>query len=278
MGATSEVGVEHDTPSLPGTSDINIRFVGDADLSDQAKSSLAEVVERVQKGVVHVTAGLGSGSGFIIDESGVVVTNEHVVRGQRRVGIRLINGTRHRGEVISRDSTSDLALVRIEGNARFHAIAVGNPTGARVGDEVLALGYPLIGRIGNSLTVTRGIISSTRRANGVDLVQTDAAINPGNSGGPLINRNGRVIGVNTFRIEETTGGRPVNSIGFAVSIAELQRRMLKPSTRETTSPDTSANQPAIAPQAPTPDASPTIDPGDSEAEPHAGCGRRVPWQ
>ena len=81
-------------------------------------------------------------------------------------------------------------------------LAMGNPVGSRVGDEVLALGFPLAGKIGNSLTVTRGIISSTRTVNGVNLLQTDAAINPGNSGGPLINEYGQVIGVNAFRIEK----------------------------------------------------------------------------
>ena len=255
MGAANEIGSEHDTPSSTGTSELNIRFVGAADLSDQSKSSLAEVIERIQDGVVQVTAGSGSGSGFIIDESGVVVTNEHVVRGQRKVGIRLTNGTHHTGEVLRQDSTADLALVQIESNDRFHAIAMGNPAGVRVGDEVLALGYPLVGKIGNSLTVTRGIISSTRTVNGVDLLQTDAAINPGNSGGPLINRDGNVIGINTFRIEETTGGRPVNSIGFAVSAIALQRMVPSVSEQPARTPSTSVNEPTMT-ATPSPSATP----------------------
>ena len=255
MGAANEIGSEHDTSSSPGTSGLDIRFVGAADLSDQGKSSLAEVIERIQDGVVQVVAGSGSGSGFIINESGVVVTNEHVVRGQRKVGILLTNGTRYSGEVLSRDSTADLALVQIESNDRFHAIAVGDPADVRVGDEVLALGYPLVGRIGNSLTVTRGIISSTRTVNGVDLLQTDAAINPGNSGGPLINRDGSVIGVNTFRIEETTGGRPVNSIGFSVSVIELHRRVPIVNAAPATTPSTPTGK---APMTPSP--APTVAP------------------
>ena len=180
-------------------------------------------------------------------------TNEHVVRGQRTVGIWLTNGRRYGGEVLARDSTADLALVQIESNDRFHAIAMGNPAGVRVGDEVLALGFPLAGKIGNSLTVTRGIISSTRTVNGVNLLQTDAAINPGNSGGPLINRDGNVIGINTFRIEETTGGRPVNSIGFAVSVIELQRRV---STLSPSRPISSGTPPTELPVDPTP--TPTV--------------------
>ena len=106
----------------------------------------------------------------------------------------------------------------------------------RVGDEVIALGFPLVGRIGSGLTVTRGIISSNRKMDGVSLLQTDSAINPGNSGGPLVNRHGEVIGVNTFRIEETADGRPVNSIGFAVSVSELERRLFTPNARQETTP------------------------------------------
>ena len=218
-----EIWLEQDSSTSARSSEVGIRVVGDADLSDQSKSSLAEVVERVQGGVVRVTAGSSSGSGFIVDESGVVVTNEHVVRGARSVGIWLTSGRRYDGEVVARDAIADLAIVRIDSNDRFHSIAVGDPARVRVGDEVLALGFPLAGKIGSSLTVTRGIISSTRTANGVALLQTDAAINPGNSGGPLIDHDGNVIGVNTFRIEETADRRPVNSISFAVSVLEIQR-------------------------------------------------------
>ena len=223
MGAAREIATEGDTQESPGMSELNLRFVGASDISDESKTSLAEVIERIQDGVVRVTAGSGSGSGFIIDESGVVVTNEHVVRGYRNVGVWLTDGRRYAGEVLKQDSRSDLALVKIQSNDVFHAIAMGDPTGVRVGDDVLALGYPLVGRLGNSLTVTRGIVSAIRTLDGVDLLQTDAAINPGNSGGPLINSDGNVIGVNTFRIDVTTDGRSVNSVGFAVSVTEIQR-------------------------------------------------------
>ena len=256
MDAANEIGPEHDTPASVGTPERNIRFVGAADLNDQSKSSLADVVERIQEGVVQVTAGSGSGgSGFIIDESGVVVTNEHVVRGQRKVGIWLTNGRRYSGEVLEQDPTADLTLVQIESDDRFHAIAMGNPADARLGDEVLALGFPLIGKIGSSLTVTRGIISSTRTVNGINLLQTDAAINPGNSGGPLINEHGQVIGVNAFRIEETTGGRPVNSIGFAVSVIELQRMVPSLTAQPARTPSTAAPKPKL-----TPTSAPTVPP------------------
>ncbi len=205
-------------PQMP-----DIRFVGASDLSDANKSTLAELIESIQEGVVQITAGTGSGSGFIVNGSGLVVTNEHVVAGENKVNIRLAGGRRYDGDVLERDSTADLALVKIIGDGTFHAIAVANPGGTRVGDEVLALGFPVADRIGSNLTVTRGIISSIRTADGVQLFQTDAAINPGNSGGPLVNRRGEVIGVSTFRIEQTGSGRPVESIGFAVSVVEIAR-------------------------------------------------------
>ena len=217
-------GSDSDT-SEPVEETLNIQIIGGADLSDERKSSLAELVERIQGGVVQITASGGSGSGFISHPDGLVVTSEHVVGGESSVGVWLTNGQRYDGSVLERDATSDLALVKIEGSQRFDALVVGNPGGARMGDEVLALGFPIADKIGTNLTVTRGIISSTRISDGVELLQTDAAMNPGNSGGPLVNSDGEVIGVNGFRIEQTDAGRPVSNIGFAVSVSELERRL-----------------------------------------------------
>ena len=164
---------------------LNIQFNGaPADLSDQRKSSLADLIESVQAGVVQITTSGGSGSGFILSADGLVVTNEHVVAGTDRVGVWLTNGRRYDGDVLERDATADLALVRIDSGDSFDAIPVGNPDAVRMGDEVLALGFPIADRIGNSMTVTRGIVSSIRIVGGLDLLQTDAALNPGNSGGP----------------------------------------------------------------------------------------------
>ena len=213
------------TPVSSATPVVNIQFFGAADLSEESKSSLADLIERIQLGVVQITTGSGGGSGFIIDSAGLVITNAHVVAGDSRVDIWLNNGRRYEGGVLERDASSDLALVQISGSGSFYAIPVGDPSSVRVGDEVLALGFPLADRIGTNLTVTRGIISSTRTVDGIELLQTDAALNPGNSGGPLVNRDGEVIGVNTSKIYEATGGRPVSNIGFAVSVKEFERRL-----------------------------------------------------
>ena len=213
------------TPTSPDRPALNIQFIGAADLSDESKSSLADLIESIQAGAVQITTSSGSASGFIITADGLVITNEHVVSGESSVGVWLTNGRRYDAEVLEQDATSDLALLQIYGGGSFGAIVVGNPDNVRMGNEVLALGFPIADTIGTNLTVTRGIISSTRIENGVELLQTDASLNPGNSGGPLVNLDGEVIGVNSSRIEETDSGRPVTNIGFAVSVSELERRL-----------------------------------------------------
>ena len=213
------------TQAPPDRPALNIQFIGAADLSDESKSSLADLIESIQASVVQITTNSGSASGFIITADGLVITNEHVVSGESSVGVWLTSGRRYDANVLERDAISDLALLRIDGDGSFQAIAVGDSNNVRMGDEVLALGFPLADTIGTNLTVTRGIISSTRTVDGVQLLQTDAAINPGNSGGPLVGTNGEVVGVNSSRIEETDSGRPVINIGFAVSASELQRRL-----------------------------------------------------
>ena len=176
-------------PAPSDRSALNIQFIGAADLSGEHKASLADLIESIQAGVVQVTTSSGSASGFIISSDGLVVTNEHVASGESNVGVWLTSGRRYDADVLDRDVTSDLALLRIDSGS-FDAIAVGDANRVRMGDEVLALGFPLADTIGTNLTVTRGIISSTRVEDGVQLLQTDASLNPGNSGGPLVSHRG----------------------------------------------------------------------------------------
>ena len=224
LSPSAQVQADTNTPAPADRPALNIQFIGAADLSDESKLSLADLIEGIQSGVVQITTGSGSGSGFIISTDGLVITNEHVVSNESNVGVWLTNGHRYDATVLDRDSTSDLALLRID-RGSFEAIAIGNSDTVRMGDEVLTLGFPIADTIGTNLTVTRGIISSTRVENGVQLLQTDASLNPGNSGGPLVNLDGEVIGVNSSRIEETDSGRPVTNIGFAVSVSELENRL-----------------------------------------------------
>ena len=187
--------------------------------------TLADVVRNIQPGLVHIITSSGTGSGFVIDEDGLIVTNEHVVGNSRTLTVRFVSGREYRGTVIGKDSAADLAVVRLSSDERFNPMTLGDSSAISIGDDVMALGFPLSNRLGNSPTITRGILSSRRNFRGIERLQTDAAINPGNSGGPLVNRIGEVIGISTSKIDETNSGRPVDNIGFAVSVNELKDRM-----------------------------------------------------
>ena len=168
------------------------------------------------------------GSGVIIDERGIVVTNEHVVRDAKEIKVSLPDGRTFDGTVVSADPTYDLAVLRIDGD-NLPVAAVGNSDDLLVGEWAIALGNPF-GFLLNSYkpTITVGVISATNRDVRVDeggaiykeMIQTDAAINPGNSGGPLVNSLGEVIGINTF-ILSTTGGNL--GIGFAIPVNTVIR-------------------------------------------------------
>jgi len=152
------------------------------------------------------------GSGFIIDSSGVIVTNNHVIKGAEDILVRIEGGQEYEAKVIGADPLSDLAILKIKSNEKFKPVKFGDSDKARIGDWVIAIGNPL----GLSGTVTAGIISARNRNIGMaryeDFIQTDASINQGNSGGPLFNMDGDVIGINTAII-----GREGNiGIGFSI--------------------------------------------------------------
>ncbi|WP_269611451.1 trypsin-like peptidase domain-containing protein [Prochlorococcus marinus] len=159
----------------------------------------------------------GQGSGVIIDSSGLVLTNAHVVERVDRVIITLQNGNQVDGTVLGTDQVTDLALVKIKEYPGLESAKLGDSEDIQVGDWAIALGTPY----GLESTVTLGIVSSLHRDinslgfsdKRLDLIQTDAAINPGNSGGPLINANGEVIGINTL-----VRSGPGAGLGFAIPI------------------------------------------------------------
>jgi S1-C subfamily serine protease len=152
------------------------------------------------------------GSGLIIDKAGEVLTNAHVVDGAASLSVTLDSGAKVNGRVLGLDPVLDLALVRLEASGALPAAHLGDSAGVRVGDDVVAIGNP----IGLDQTMTRGIVSGLNRMlPGVydsPMIQTDAPINPGNSGGPLVDRCGRVIGINTLISEDA------QSIAFAIPI------------------------------------------------------------
>ena len=168
----------------------------------------------------------GMGSGFIIDPNGVVLTNAHVVEGADEVRVKLPDKREFKGKVAGIDHLTDVAVVKIDAKG-LPAVKIGDPSKARVGDWVLAIGSPF----GFENTVTAGIISGTSRSlpegTYVPFIQTDAAVNPGNSGGPLFNLRGEVIGV-TSAIYSRTGG--YMGVAFAIPVdvaANVEEQLLK---------------------------------------------------
>ena len=182
--------------------------------------SAADVMENALPSIVQVLTDNGSGSGFIVNDGGLVVTNQHVVEGSGNIRVRLGTGrSTYPGEVVERDPRLDLAYIQIDSRLEFTPIAIGNSDEIRVGEEVIAIGFPLGSELGNDATITTGVISAKRED--LDFLQTDASLNPGNSGGPLLNGYGYVVGVNTAGIDESDG-RSITGINFAIPINEIK--------------------------------------------------------
>jgi serine protease Do len=156
----------------------------------------------------------GLGSGFIVDQAGIILTNAHVVEGADEVRVKLPDRREFKGKVVGIDTTTDVAVVKIDATG-LPAVKIGEPSKVRVGEWVLAIGSPF----GFENTVTAGIVSATSRSlpegSYVPFIQTDAAVNPGNSGGPLFNMRGEVIGINS-QIYSRSGG--FQGIAFAIPI------------------------------------------------------------
>ena len=163
-----------------------------------------------------------TGSGFVVDGSGRILTNYHVVAGASSIGVALAGDHAVRATVVGTDPSNDLAVLRVSpGKARLHPLTLGNSDSVEVGDPTLAIGNPF----GLDRTLTSGIVSALQRRikapNGFTIdhvIQTDAAINPGNSGGPLLDATGRVIGINSQIATGGSSSRGNVGIGFAVPI------------------------------------------------------------
>jgi putative serine protease PepD len=169
----------------------------------------------------------GSGTGFLVNSSGTIVTNAHVVGDNKQVQVRFNDkGALHDAQVLSVDASTDLAAVKVDAGAAqgVRPLQLADSDKVQVGDSAIAIGYPL----GLDRTATAGIISGLERQiqapNGFSIdkvIQTDAPINPGNSGGPLLNARGEVIGINSQIA--TAGSRGSVGIGFAVPINTAKR-------------------------------------------------------
>lgn len=212
-------------------------LAADADAFDSLSSG---IYEQVSPGVVYILVfteyGSGSGSGFVYDKEGHIITNYHVIEGATQIEVDFTSGRKVWAEVVAIDTDSDIAIIKVDvPEDELMPLPLGSSEDLKVGDTVLAIGNPY-GLVG---TMTSGIVSAKGRTmeslrlaesgsffSTGDVIQTDATINPGNSGGPLINLNGEVIGIN--RAIQTSGvsttGNPINTgIGFAVSIDIVKR-------------------------------------------------------
>jgi S1-C subfamily serine protease len=208
--------------------------------SDGSSNTVNQIYQRDGQGVAFIQAqqpprqaspfnpfggsggGIATGSGFLIDTDGHLLTNNHVVSGAKKIQVKLGDSeTTYDAQVVGTDPATDLALLKIDAPSdQLHPLALGDSSKIEVGDPVVAIGNPF----GLDRTVTSGIVSALQRQiqapNGFaisNVIQTDAAINPGNSGGPLIDAAGQVIGINS-QIETAGGGQGNVGIGFAIPI------------------------------------------------------------
>ena len=183
--------------------------------------SIADVTEQAPLSVVRVVTGSGAGTGFVVNEAGLVVTNKHVVGAHDEVSAEFASGDRYRGTVTHLHPGLDLAYIQLKGPDSFAPIPLGDSNEIRVGEEVIVIGFPLSRSLGLEPTVSIGIISAKRE----DGLQTDAALNPGNSGGPLLDIYGNAAGVVVSRVESDASGRQIAGIGFAIPINEVKASM-----------------------------------------------------
>jgi len=209
----------------------------DLETANALESQIIAVYEAVSPAVVNITSRSytydmfmravpqeGTGSGFVYDTQGHIVTNYHVIENAEELLVTLANGQVYEAQIVGTDPSNDLAVIRIDAGADLPApVALGDSDQLRVGQFVLAIGNPF----GLEQTLTTGVVSALGRViespDGRfigEAIQTDAAINPGNSGGPLLDLEGRVIGVNS-QIISTSGTS--SGVGFAVSVNTVRR-------------------------------------------------------
>jgi S1-C subfamily serine protease len=194
-----------------------------ASASARSATDVSALYERVSPGVVSILVssdrGAGSGSGFVLDDDGYILTNDHVVDGAQTVRVRFDGGSSTSARVVGTDPSTDLALLKIDPSGRkLTPLALGSSSALKVGQPAIAIGSPF--RLEGTLTT--GVISALGRSITApndfsidNVVQTDAAINPGNSGGPLLDAGGRVVGINA---QIATGTQANSGVGFAIPI------------------------------------------------------------
>ena len=223
----------------------------------------ADIFAAVSPGVVLIATPDGNGSGFVVDERGIVITNAHVVEDLDEVVVYLQDGSQYRARVDDLDTNLDVAQLEVMGSPFLTSLAIGNSDLARQGEDVYAIGYPLAEILGEEPGITKGTLS----AKGDEYLQTDAPLNPGNSGGPLINAWGCVVGINTQALRQA-GGINVEGVGLAIPINRVPyvtpnqgESCVVPAGQELVTASTSTPEPTATPlPTPTPTPLPTPTP------------------
>lgn len=206
--------------------------------ADQEYLSAADIYEMNVNSTVGITTSMqttnywgypssrtASGSGFIITETGYILTNYHVIEGSDEVKVATYDGKSYDAQIIGYDESNDIAVLKIDADGLV-PVTIGDSDALRVGDDVLAIGNPL-GEL--TFSLTKGVVSALSRditiESGISmsLIQTDCAINSGNSGGALFNMNGEVIGITNAKYSSSSSGTSVDNIGFAIPINTLVR-------------------------------------------------------
>ena len=226
-------------PAVPPGATVLAEGPSSPDLADLAPEErlLIGVYKKVSPAVVHIASRAlaydfffnpvpqeGTGSGFLIDEQGHILTNNHVVEDAKSLEVTLADGTKVPATLVGRDPNNDLAVIKISvPDRRLPVVSLGDSGALQVGQFAIAIGNPF----GLDRTVTTGVISSLNRSLRAEsgremrgIIQTDAAINPGNSGGPLLNSRGEVIGINSAIISPSGGSV---GIGFAIPVNTAKR-------------------------------------------------------
>lgn len=171
-----------------------------------------EIINKYQQVIIQIATPQGTGTGFYLKDHNVIVTNDHVVRGNSEVVISGKGFAKAMSPVYFNDTKYDLAFIKVPENAELPGLMLASGHPVADGDQIIAIGHPY----GLNYTATEGIVSKAKRLqNGLNYIQIDAAINPGNSGGPLVNSQGEIVGVNTFII---AGG---DNLGFSLPVDYL---------------------------------------------------------
>lgn len=201
--------------TTPGSSSVSEPLPTESTETPSATSAVAKVSPSVVQIIAEYGNWHSSGTGIVIDQAGYILTNNHVVEKGYYAMVLLPGKGQVKAEIVYRDQSRDFAILKCP-SGDYPAIALGSAKEPNLGEDVIAMGFPSASIIGDSVSISKGVISAFRTIEGMRYIQTDASLNPGSSGGPLINIRGEVIGINTWKLTEAEG------ISFAIRIDSIK--------------------------------------------------------